>query len=87
MEFQPWSSSHGRFINHMNGNDPANLVSNADNPNYTSRLITVSASAVGSGVIEFASQQSPGLNLGRYVLAGLEEKLTSGWRVTFTWTD
>jgi hypothetical protein len=87
MEFQPWSSNHGRFINHMNGNDPDNLVSNADNPNYTSRLITVPASDVGSGVIEFASQQSPGLNLGRYVLAGLEEKLTSGWRVIFTWTD
>jgi hypothetical protein len=87
MEFQPWSSSQGRFINHMNGNDRDNLVSNADNPNYTSRLITLPASAVGSGVIEFASEQSPGYNLGRYVLAGLEEKLTSGWRVTFTWTD
>jgi hypothetical protein len=88
MEFQPWSSSQGRFINHSNSNDPNNLVSNARNPDpYITRWITLPASAVGSGVIEFASEEKPGLNQGRYVLAGLEEKLESGWQVTFTWTD
>jgi hypothetical protein len=88
MEFQPWSSSKGMFINHMNGNDRNNLVSNVGHPEpYTTPWIELPATDVESGVIEFASEESTGFNLGRYVLAGLQEKLTSGWQVTFTWTD
>jgi hypothetical protein len=88
MEFQPWSSSQGKFINHMNRNDPNNLVSNAGHPKgYATPWITLPATAVGSGVLEFASEERPGFNLGRYVLAGLEEKLASGRQVTFKWTD
>lgn len=88
MEFQPWSESQGKFINHMNGNAAGNYVSNAGHPDpYTTPWITVPANAVGSGVVEFASEQSPGLNLGRCVLAGLEEQLVSGRQVTFHWTD
>ncbi len=88
MEFQPWSASQGKFLNHMNGNDPRNYVSNAGYPDpHTTGWITVPANAVGSGAIEFASEQSPGFNLGRYVLAGLEEKLLDGWQVNFMWSD
>lgn len=88
MEYQPWSDSKGKFLNQQNGNRASHLVSNAGYSNgYTSAWITVPANAVGSGVVEFASEHSPGLNLGRYVLAGLEEKLPGGWQVTFTWTD
>jgi len=88
MEFQPWSAGQGKFLNHMNGNDLRNYVSNAGHPDpYTTGWITVPANAVGSGVIEFASEQSTGFNLGRYVLAGLEEKLLDGWQVNFMWTD
>lgn len=88
MEFQPWDPSRGMFINHMNGNDRNNLVSNAGHPEpYTTPWIELPASAVGSGVLEFASQETETINLGRYVLAGLEEKLLKGWQVTFRWTD
>jgi hypothetical protein len=48
----------------------------------------VRADAVGSGVIEFASQETSALDIrGRYVLAGLEEQLKDGWQVTLHWTD
>jgi hypothetical protein len=88
MEFQPWSESQGKFLNHMNGNDPRNYVSNAGNPDpYITGWITVPANAVGKGVIEFASEQSTHVNMGRYILAGLEEKLLDGWQVNFMWTD
>lgn len=42
---------------------------------------------MAAGVLEFGSEESPGNNLGRYVLADLSRKLKAGSRVTFHWKD
>jgi hypothetical protein len=42
---------------------------------------------LATGVIEFASEETPGLNLGRYILSNLSRSIPGGSRVTFYWKD
>jgi len=78
IEFEPWDPDAKQFVH-------GPQISN------TGHIDTVTmplrTSQIASGVLEFASEESTGLNLGRYVLGNLTEKLKDGTRVTFYWKD
>lgn len=82
LEFQPYNSNTGNFINNLF------RVSNAGHPEaYITEYLTLPASLMETGVIEFASQETATIDLGRYVLEGLQQKLVSETSVVFHWRD
>lgn len=78
IEFEPWDSERYQFVHGPR----------IDNGGHVESVtMTLSTSQIDAGVLEFASEESTGLNLGRYVLGDLTEKIKDGTRVTFYWTD
>ncbi|HEY7629453.1 MAG TPA: hypothetical protein VH817_02065 [Thermoleophilaceae bacterium] len=80
LEFEPWEPETKQFVH-------GPQISNTGHPEGATATMALRTSQIGAGVIEFASEETPGLNLGRYVLGDLTEKLKDGTRVTFHWRD
>jgi hypothetical protein len=78
IEFEPWDVVGNQFVH-------GPQISNAGH--VGSVTLALRTSQIAAGVLEFASEESTGLNLGRYVLGNLPEKLKDGTRVTFYWKD
>ena len=78
IEFEPWDAAGNQFVH-------GPQISNAGH--VGSVTLALRTSQIATGVLEFASEESTGLNLGRYVLGNLPEKLNDGTRVTFYWKD
>ena len=78
IEFEPWDAAGNEFVH-------GPQISNAGH--VGSVTLALRTSQIETGVLEFASEESTGLNLGRYVLGNLPEKLNDGTRVTFYWKD
>jgi hypothetical protein len=80
LEFEPWEPETKQFVH-------GPQISNTGHPEGATATMSLRTSQIGDGVLEFASEETPGLNLGRYVLGALNEKLKDGTRVTFHWRD
>lgn len=78
IEYEPYDPQAKKFVH-----GPS--ISNWGQVQSVSML--VEASKMASGVLEFASQETPTYSLGRYVLADLGRKLPDRSRVTFHWKD
>jgi hypothetical protein len=89
LALQIWVQNAGKFVNCVMLDNSAMNVVSINGPQYFRSSTVVPATLVPGGVIEFASEESPGLNLGRYVLADLAtgDKLRDGARITFYWQD
>src|SRR5262249_45331509 len=86
---QIWDQQSGRFVNFASvTNANKNIVAVNGQPFYL-EFTVVPSSLMPGGAIEFVSEETPGLNLGRYVLSDLAEgdKLRDGARITFYWQD
>jgi len=78
IEFEPWDPYTQQFVHAQ----PFLVATN----DVGSPVLTFDASRVASGgVLEFASEETPSYSPGRYILAGLSDKLTDGTQVTFYW--
>jgi len=74
--FQTWDSNTEKLY-------PGPQISNGGNVYRV--VLPLITSLIPIGVLEFDSEQSPGLNLGRYLLGDLAKKLKDRTRVTFHW--
>jgi hypothetical protein len=83
LEYEPWDPGSGSF---GHSTDPKMRVSNAGH--IESVTITLRASQLDAGVLEFASEESSASDIrGRYVLGDLASSLKDGTQVTFYWRD
>jgi hypothetical protein len=78
IEFEPWDPDRSQFVHGPR----------IDNGGHVEKVtMTLGTSQLDLGVLEFASEESTGVNLGRYVLGNLTERIKDGTRVTFYWRD
>jgi hypothetical protein len=85
--FQFWDSASARFHNLFSANN-FQPDKSAGAPQFqTSTAPPVPVGLVNTGCVEFDSQDNVGGLPGRYLLKGLNQKLTSGTKVTFSWKD
>jgi hypothetical protein len=78
IEFQPWVEEARNF-----GDGPS--VSNVGHPEGYRATMRLRTSSLALAVLQFASQETETIDLGRYVLAHLEDRLKDRTRVTFHW--
>jgi hypothetical protein len=85
--FQTYVEQTGGFVNVVfvtNFTQSAQFVDGGQNIRGSA---TIPTSAVPIGMIEFASEETSTIALGRYVLGGLADRLKDRARVTFYWKD
>jgi hypothetical protein len=85
--FQFWDSASGQFHNLFFANN-FQPDKSAGAPQFqTSTAPPVPVGLVNTSCFEFDSQDNVGGLPGRYLLKGLNQKLASGTKVTFSWKD
>ena len=84
--FQRWFEPSQQFVNvvFVSNYQGAQFI---DGGQHISGSATIRTSDLPNGMIEFASEETPSLALGRYVLGGLADRLKDRSRVTFNWQD
>jgi len=86
--FQTYVEQTGRFQNVVFVTNFEQGVQIVDGGQHLrSPIKSIQSSDVPIGMIEFASEETPTLALGRYVLGGLGDRLKDRSRVTFYWKD
>jgi len=86
---QIWDQPSGKFVNFASVTNANKDIKAVNGQQYYVQSTFVPSSLMPTGAIEFSSEQSPGFNLGRYILINLAEgdKLRDGARITFYWQD
>ena len=85
--FQTYVEQTGGFVNVLFVTNFLHDAQFVDGGQHISASGTIPTSDVPIGMIEFATQETETIGLGRYVLGGLGERLKDRARVTFYWTD
>jgi hypothetical protein len=85
--FQTYVEQAGKFVNVVDVSNAGKVVVNRNGQQVLWATSTFQSASLPIGVMEFASEEAPYQTRGRYVLAGLGERLKDRSRVTFYWTD
>jgi hypothetical protein len=85
--FQTYVQETGQFVNVAFVTNYTNGAQFVDGGQHLRGTGTIQTSAIPIGMIEFASEETATIALGRYVLGGLGDRLKDRSRVTFYWTD
>jgi hypothetical protein len=85
--FQRYVEQAGRFVNVVFATNFLNDAQFVDGGQHLRGSATIQTSDLPLGMIEFASEETSAIALGRYVLGGLADRLKDKSRVTFYWTD
>jgi hypothetical protein len=86
---QYWHQPSNQFLDFISVTNAAMNVVMVNGRQFYEAFAIVPLSLLPNGAIEFSSEQSPGFNLGRYILIDLAEgdKIKSRAQVTFYWQD
>jgi hypothetical protein len=85
--FQTYVQETGQFVNVVFITNYTNGAQFVDGGQHIQGTGTIQTSAIPIGMIEFASEETATIALGRYVLGGLGDRLKDRSRVTFYWKD
>jgi hypothetical protein len=85
--FQTYVQETGQFVNVVFVTNYTNGAQFVDGGQHLRGTGTIQTSVIPIGMIEFASEETATIALGRYVLGGLGDRLKDRSRVTFYWTD